>query len=206
MNTDHRSSLLTLQNFTWTQYLRVKLGLLTILTVSLCHSLFTCSPVHLLTGSPVDRVTWSPVSHFIHTWAVGHKYLGIPKLHHHILAAPAGRHLPPSSTVNKTSRDRVETRRCVQDLWENCQPEEKDETRRKYQINTWRASEDVLYKTQILIMTKFWGQFDVCSASKLMKWSLFWRLHMNKVMLNNIKHSRQIQQKHKLLSVPPTLR
>ena len=115
-------------------------------------------------SSPVHLVTWSPVSHFIHTWAIRHKYLGVPKLHHHILAAPAGRHLPPSSTVNKTSRDRVETRRWCKDLWENCQPEEKDETRKKYQITTWRASEDMLYKTQILIMTKFWGKSDVCSA------------------------------------------
>lgn len=76
MNTDHRSSLLTLQNFTWTQYLRVKLGLLTILTlfhsvtVSSVH-LFTWSPVHLLTGSPghLSVTLFTPELSDTNTWA-----------------------------------------------------------------------------------------------------------------------------------------
>lgn len=55
MNTDHRSSLLTLQNFTWTQYLRVKLGLLTILTQF--HSVTVSSPLHLFTCWPGHLVT-----------------------------------------------------------------------------------------------------------------------------------------------------
>lgn len=77
MNTDHRSSLLTLQNFTWTQYLRVKLGLLTILTqfhsvtVSSPVHLFTCWPGHLLTGSPghLSVTLFTPELSDTNTWA-----------------------------------------------------------------------------------------------------------------------------------------
>lgn len=50
------------------------------------------------------------------------KYLSVPKLHHHILAAPAGRHLPASSTVNTVSRDHASHRRRVHGLWEESIP------------------------------------------------------------------------------------
>lgn len=63
-----------------------------------------------------------------------HKYLRVPKLNHHILTAPAGRHLP-SSTVNKMSRDRNNNWCCVHSRWETLK-------KRRF---SWKYKKSVFY-------------------------------------------------------------